>query len=368
MTAGGGDNLFIATAFMRDDGDTITAASANYTDLVNTVSSDPSANQNATVASWRRELSAASDDPGSAPISAGESFVTTTLVVAGIGGAPAPIPPAPPPAPVPFDAGHTSSAAGVTAVLGNGAPKTSGFYALVANVGPAAIQAASSGVAAATAVTGDLTVPSTSQMVALVAYGTGIREDNSQRAWQFDMDAHLMYVLSLGTQGTWVYDLTMKEVYQWGTEGFPIWNAERGTMWGDRIVAADFQTPQIYELVFDEELDEGFRAVRRKVTGILPSSSRDFTTVNMLAVDASIGDGQTDFAGTAELTIKFSDDQGQSYYTFDTITVSSDDDSQELLFHSLGGFNRPGRVFVIEDLGGPVRIGGADVWLEQDDG
>jgi hypothetical protein len=263
---------------------------------------------------------------------------------------------------------RSSQVAALGGVSGNGVPRTSGFYALVASVGPTSRSAESSKINALAAVDSDLTVPSTSQVVALVAYGTGIREDNAQRAWAFDMDAHLMYVLALGTRGTWIYDLTMEEVYQWGTEGYPIWNAERGTMYGDRIVAADFQSPQIYELVFDEELDEGFRAVRRKVTGILPSSSRDYTTVNMLAVDASIGDGQTDFDGTAELTIKFSDDQGQSYLTFDTVTVSSTDDSQELLFHSLGGFNRPGRVFVIEDLGGPVRIGGADVWLESDDG
>jgi hypothetical protein len=264
--------------------------------------------------------------------------------------------------------GQTSQVAALGGVSGRGIPLVSGVYALVANVGPAAVSAETMQTAAITAVDSNLTVPSTSQMAALVAYSTNIREDNTQRAWSFDMDGHHVYVLTLGTRGTWVYDLTLGEVYQWGTEGYPIWNAERGTMYGDRIVAADFQTPQIYEIVFNEELDEGFRAVRRKVTGILPSSSRDFTTVNMLAVDASVGDGQTDFAGTAELTVLFSDDQGQSYTTFGSVTISSTDDSQELLFHSLGGFNRPGRVFVIEDLGGPVRINGADVWLEQDDG
>ena len=257
----------------------------------------------------------------------------------------------------------TPQIAALSATVSQTLPLTSGFYALVATVGPAAETAQTPQVAAAAAVSSVKGVPLTSQAVALVAYSTGVPERNTQRAWSFDLDGHTQYVLDLGTDRTIVYDLMTEQWAQWGTEGYPVWNAQVGTNWQDRIVAGDFITPAIYEIKPTGSLDEGFRAVRRKVTGILPSASRNFTSMDALYVMASVGDAQDDFAGTAEMTLRFSDDQGQSFYTFGVETLSSTDDSQELLFRSLGSYNMPGRIIEIEDLGGPVRIDSAQVVL-----
>ena len=258
---------------------------------------------------------------------------------------------------------EASQLSALTATLGNNPAQMSQFALLVMNVGPASEEQSTSQTTALVSVNSDLGPPETSQIAQLVAYSTDVREDNTQRAWTFDLDGHVFYVLDLGTFGTWVYDLSTKEWVKWRTEGYPIWNAQLGTTKGDQIIAADFQTPQIFLVDPTLSLDEGFRPVRRAVTGILSTRARNFTAVDMFSVSASVGDAQDNFDGTAVMTLSFSDDQGQTYYTFGIETLSTTDTTQELLYQSLGAFNRPGRIFRIEDLGGPVRISGAEAWL-----
>lgn len=356
MTAGGGDNLFIVASLMADDNDTVTSTSTNYGNLTNTVSANASINQGATVATWRRNLASSSDDPDSVTLSRGENHRATTIVVGEAGAVP---PPPPPPALL----AETSQAASLAATVGNNPAHTSLFAALVMNVGPASEEQSTSQLATAAAVNTDLTTPETSQIVELVAYGVGVPERNDQRAWFFDLDGHTNYVLDLGTSRTLVYDLFTEQWAQWRTEGYPIWNAQLGINWEDRIVAADLISPAIFEIDPQGSLDEGFRAVRREVTGILPSASRNYTALDALYVMASVGDAQTDFAGTAEMTLSFSDDQGQSFYEFGVEVLSSTDNDQELIYRSLGSYNMPGRIVKIEDVGGPVRIDSAQVVL-----
>ena len=348
-STGDDDNLFIVLVGMAADNGSVSTASTGYGNLTNTLSTSTTAGRQVSVGSFRRELAAASDDPGSCTLSTLEGTRANTIAIA-------------PPPPLASGSADLTQFAAETAIEGRGVPSTSQFSAMVANVGPASITAQNSQLSAFLAQEGD-NAPATSQFAAMVAYGTGQREDNTQRSWTFDQDGHTFYVLDLGTTGTYIYDLTTDQWAQWQTEGYTIWNAQRGTMWRDQIVAADFQTPSIYAIDPTQSLDEGFRPVRRVVTGLLLTRSRDFTSVDMLAVQASVGDAQTGFDGVAQMTLSFSDDQGQNYFTFGSVTLSSTDTEQELLYRSLGAFNRPGRVFRIEDLGGPVRISGADVDL-----
>lgn len=260
--------------------------------------------------------------------------------------------------------GAYSSSYSVLATTGGGInpPQASLMAVLVASVGPASEEQSTSLFAATVARDGSNT-PHNSQLAVLVAYGTNVAEDPSSRVWTFDLDGHTNYVLTLGDFGTYVYDLTTQQWAQWGTEGYTHWNAQRGTMWKDLIVAADTQQPQVYVIDPTKPLDQGFRPLRRRATAILPSTNMNRTSMDSVYVSASIGDGQTDFAGTAELTLSFSDDQGQSWVEFGRETVSSTDDSQILMYRSLGSFGRPGRIIRVEDLGGPVRLDGIDVVL-----
>lgn len=257
---------------------------------------------------------------------------------------------------------YTSSFPMLVAKESNNVPQASLMAVLVASVGPASEEENTSQIAAAVARTGS-DVPHTSQIAALVAFGTSVAEDPTQRVWTFDLDGHTNYVLTLGDFGTYVYDLMTQQWAEWGTEGYRSWNAQRGTMWRDLIVAADTQQPQVYLIDPTKSLDQGFRPIRRRASAIIPSTSLNRTSMDSLYVSASIGDGQTDFAGAATMTLSFSDDQGQSWVEFAQELVSSTDDSQILMYRSLGSFGRPGRIVRVEDLGGPLRLDGIDVVL-----
>lgn len=196
----------------------------------------------------------------------------------------------------------------------------------------------------------------------MVAYSTDIREDNTQRAWTFDLDGHTFYVLALGTQGTWVFDLVTQQWARWDTAGYPIWNAELGHVWDkqSRIIAADFQTPQIFEVDPTAFIDENFRPMTRTVTGFLEVRGRNGVSCDALYLQASAGAPQAD---APTMTLSMSDDQGQTFFDFDTVLVPNDNTDQFFDWRSLGTIGAPGRVFKVTDFGGPLRISGADVMV-----
>jgi hypothetical protein len=201
-------------------------------------------------------------------------------------------------------------------------------------------------------------LPLVSQSVVIVAYSTNIREDNTQRSWAFDFDGHSFYVLALGTQETVVYDFLTEQWSQFRTQGFPIWNAEIGLMWRGEATAFDFQTGDVYVLDPDEPLDEGFRSIKRVATGLMIARGRNSATVGGITVNCSVGDTQNPnpLVNTADMTLSFSDDQGNTYFTFGEIELRANDFDQEIRYLSLGRVRAPGRVWRIEDEGGPVRL------------
>lgn len=83
---GSGQNLFIATLHAADDDEVPTGIPANYGDQVTVVSGSPppgpgAGNSGATLVTCRRELEAASDDPGTFVFTTGEACLTCLIVV-----------------------------------------------------------------------------------------------------------------------------------------------------------------------------------------------------------------------------------------------------------------------------------------------
>src|ERR1700761_7246620 len=87
---------------------------------------------------------------------------------------------------------------------------------------------------------GKYTVPRTSDYYALVVYGTGVPEESRTRAWTFTLDGHTFYVLDLGPEGTFLYDVVTQQWCEFITDGYGGWNMKAGTMWQEgRIIACD---------------------------------------------------------------------------------------------------------------------------------
>lgn len=205
-------------------------------------------------------------------------------------------------------------------------------------------------------------VTRTSQVVALVVYGEGSRENYTLRAWSFFLDGNWYYVLHLGMQGTWVYSVSTDTWSEWITAGYDNWNAEQGLVWNSRIIAGDNQNGILWEIDPETMVDDDFRPITRVVTGLLPQSGRNTTTVGGLWITASVG-----YPAAAEplVNLRFSDKYGQDGTWVDMdncdVTLLPGDFGQEIAFRSLGTFGAPGRVFEITDVGGAVRIDRADI-------
>lgn len=199
------------------------------------------------------------------------------------------------------------------------------------------------------------------EMAMLAAYRTGTPDNERRRAWAFDFDGHTFYVLDLGPEGTFAFDLTTGMWCEMKTKGHDGWNMRAGTQWGAKVIACDFVNPIVWELDPDQPLDEGWKAVAHTVTAMLQFRFRKAKRQDSLRVTASVGQVAVD---ESVLRLRFSDDMGQTWSDYLDITLNSESYMQELAYLSLGAVQAPGRVFELSDEGGLVRIDGADVELD----
>jgi len=205
--------------------------------------------------------------------------------------------------------------------------------------------------------------PKPSQAAIMAVWANFVPTETRSRAWSFTLDGHTFYVLDLGPEGTFAYDLTTQQWCQFQTNGFTGWNMRNGTQFANsRIAGADTGSGFIWELVPDALLDEGFRDVQHYATGGLPTRSRTYLSCDAVRVIASVG-ALTDTSG-ATINLRFSDDQGKSWSDYFSVVLTEAVNSTEISFRSLGSFMSPGRVFELSDSGGPIRIDGADAFVD----
>jgi len=198
-----------------------------------------------------------------------------------------------------------------------------------------------------------------SAMSILAAYGTGEPFTQRQASWTFTLDGHKFYVIPLGPEGDWAYDVTTEGWCQLQTDGFNGLNFTHGVMWGLRIMGGDLLYPYLYELDPNQALDEDWRPITHIVTGGVPLRGRYNVGVSNFTVTASVNTVQS--VGE-NITLNFSDDNGNTWSPDFDIALTGVG-SQKLIWNSLGSFSSPGRVFKITDTAGPMRIDGADVVL-----
>lgn len=175
---------------------------------------------------------------------------------------------------------------------------------------------------------------------------------------------------------TFIFDLTTGQWHQWGTlvdnEGVLSngrWNMIHGVFWqelqgvdGQPIyasVAADLEGNQIYRVDPESEVDNGGteneQYIRREVTGGLSVRGRTFIRQFDLSLTASVG---APAAAGADVTMRFSDDNGNTWVEPPAIILAPGAWNQDLTWRSLGVIRAPVRIFEIIDIGGIVRISG----------
>lgn len=206
-------------------------------------------------------------------------------------------------------------------------------------------------------------VPRVTQTQVLVAYRTSSTENLNVRAWTYALDGHTFYVLTLGEQGTFVYDESTGQWAQWQTNGLNTWNMEIGTVWQGRIIAADQSNPVIWELDPTSFIDDDFKPQTRVVTGGLSMRNRAFIPNYAFRITASLGLPEVPLTAPATeptVLLETSDDQGNSYQSHGSLEITTGDAVQELAWLSLGTMQPPMRIFRLTDIGAVARIDGGD--------
>lgn len=187
-----------------------------------------------------------------------------------------------------------------------------------------------------------------------------------QRAWTYVQDGHTFYVLDLGAEGTFVFDLITQHWSKfYTTSTTPLWNLSNGTVWNDRIVGGDRSGNEVWELDPNATLDNGTDEITRTVSCSVQRISRNFMSVGALRVDCS--NGVLSGSGDSSLALRFSDDSENTWVSVDPVTLVAGDFGGEVAFRALGAFAAPGRVFELSDIGGLVRINSASIDPEADE-
>ena len=211
------------------------------------------------------------------------------------------------------------------------------------------------------------TVPKLSQLYGHVTYSSGLPESARSRAWTFVLDGHTFYVLDLGTEGTYLYDIDTQQWCQFITDGHNGWNLKNGIRWGTvgRVLGGDETSGRVWELDPTLTTDENFRQINKHVTANITTRSRVYHAVESVRIAGSFGDltNITD----ASMSLTFSDDGGRTWSDPFIVELVEGNDQSEVAFTSLGSFMAPGRVFQFSDTGGLQRIDGADVFVEDFD-
>lgn len=218
----------------------------------------------------------------------------------------------------------------------------------------------------------DTPTPEVAQMGVLALYNDADTVDIPNNAWGFTFDGHPFYVLSLESQGTFVYDIATQQWSEWKTEGYNGWNMRNGTTWRGNVVAGAIAEPTVWRIDANVTLDEGWRNITRIVTGGYPMRARNSVGNYALSVAADVGytlteDSQGETYDDSTIRLRFSDDNGVTWYDAGTLAIPAGEYKQELAWRSLGRITAPGRVFELTDVGGLVRIDDVDVAIEGED-
>lgn len=207
--------------------------------------------------------------------------------------------------------------------------------------------------------------------------------DPKVRVWTGTLDAHDFVFLRLGDDATLVYDTLSEQWVEWTSTGNGAWRPNTGITWsggqaladayGSSIVAGDDTYGLLWfldpELAWDENPDVARIPQQvefeRIVTGQVLASGRQFLPCYAIFVDGdNYGLTASDF--TPAVTLESSDNQGRTFFAYETLEVNPDlDANNPYAWYSLGQISSPGRMFRVTDNGLFARI---DSMSMNDDG
>jgi hypothetical protein len=190
-----------------------------------------------------------------------------------------------------------------------------------------------------------------SSVLALVK---GRTDNRKARAWTFSLDGHHFYVLRAGEDATLIYDLTTNQWSEWVSGSRPTtWRAQSGTNWIGMLNTYVFANSNV--VAGDDTFGVQFS---RTATTFIPKGMRETERLGAVYLTASVGNPQVT---GATITLRTSDDAGNTWQDHGTITATEGEYSQEFVWRSLGLIKQPGKLFEFVDNGASVRLDKLDI-------
>lgn len=182
------------------------------------------------------------------------------------------------------------------------------------------------------------------------------------RAWTFKQDDHEFYGVNLGTELTLVFDKLTGTWSQWRSPGETHWRVEDVVAWEGINLGCDTSTGILWEIDPEGRLDEDTTPITSVIYGGFTKRFRVNDPCYMAELAISEGQPPSGIdATTVGITLRTSDDAGQSFYDHGTIDGEALGDEITVRWYGLGLMDKPGRVFEITDTGYARRIDALDI-------
>lgn len=186
------------------------------------------------------------------------------------------------------------------------------------------------------------------------------------RAWKFKQDDHEFWGVNLGTAKTLVYDKLTGTWSQWRYPGDTHWRVEDVTDWEGFNIACDTDTGKLWEIDAVGRLDLGTTPITSIVYGGYTKRMRANDPCYMAELAISEGEPPTGVdATTLGITLRTSDDSGQSFTDHGEIEGEAIGDAITVRWYGLGLMDKPGRIFEITDTGYARRLDALDIEVGQ---
>lgn len=171
-----------------------------------------------------------------------------------------------------------------------------------------------------------------------------IKRANKQemRAWVFGVPGHSFYVLNLGGEGTWAFDIATGVPQEWRSHFRDNWRAVLGSgVWDGAVLAGDIEDGTVW--ILDEQApdDEG-TPIEQIITAGLPISGR--RSCPNVSFDCAVG--QVAVGESAEARLEYSDDQGRTWCDEGPISLGQEGEYlTRVRWDRLGTMIPPARIF-----------------------
>ncbi len=165
------------------------------------------------------------------------------------------------------------------------------------------------------------------------------------RAWFFPWDGHLFYALTIGDQGTFVFDVSTGQWCEFASYGRDAWRAHLGAVTDDYVVAGDDASGQIWRLSDDVFLDGTDPISWEATAGVNVNGGRPMC--HNLHIDVSKGTAtvaQTDHF----IEKRHSDDAGRTFTDWSARSLGATGEYKtRVTYRAQGSMRSPGRVIDI---------------------